>query len=638
MVVFLLWCYGVQAYSLSEDNHYTIPAFGGSDELPNVVENAIIKGEHDSVLVRIDSVQPADGVPGRLCMRRKSTSGIYGVYGGILDSAAFSGDYPLYVFPYPRWAHLADMIVYRLYRTPTESIGDDEDVVYFDNERIYSQTTSRLYYYKSGIWFSIDGSLRKPFGSLSVTSIPSGADVVLNGVRTGKRTPCEVNRLLGGIYSVELALQQYQFFSKTVRVIRDSTVSLSFELIADVDTVFITGDVDYSLLLLPHPPVAAPYIIDDTITLYASRIRLPPGKHSLKWKGNGRFVPIDTTITIASHKVLYFDYLFTLKYGIVRIVPTPFDAEVCVDRIGCTVGERVEELPVGRYRLDAYREGFSGVHKDIFVFPDTVVTHEIDLRQVRDGDGDGYLDSVDGCPAEYGLYGGCTVPKLRPIARSLLGELSEFIKSDRFAAGVGLFGIVSKTPTNRTFRGFLSNFSDGKTGGVNNYKGITALNSIECTWRGLYMHGELGQWSSGVRYARKDSLFLDDNHFFYYDSVAGVEPVLYIPSTTLSVGVHYTRSWLNVAYSLGYQWEDIVINQLYNKKINFFERLVFDNDWWYHQLSLGIDFNDDDRYIPSIYFRMKYPFGAIKESRWIVLTAGLQLKIAAKKRTGELHE
>jgi len=631
-VLLLLWNNGVRAFSPSEDNHYTIPSFATADVFPHRPENDIIKGERDTILALVDSIRPADCLPGKLFVRSKRASGEYGVFSGRLDTTALSGRFPLYVFPIPRWAHITDILKYRLYRSPTESIGSDEEVVYFDNERIYSRTSSQLYYYRSGIWFAMNGSRKKPLGSLSVTSVPAGAEVVLNGIQTRKRSPCVIDSLIGGVYSVELALPHYQFFTKTVRVVPDSVTPLSFELIADVDTVFITGDVDYSLLLLPHPPLPMPYIIDDTLSLYGERLRLPPGSHSIKWNGNNRYVSIDTTISVESHKVLYFDYLFRLKYGIVRLVPTPVDAEICIDRFGCSIGERVDELPVGRYRIDAYREGFMGVHKDIIVYPDTVITTEIDLRQVRDSDGDGYLDSVDGCPEVYGLYGGCTMPKFKPILKSMLGDIAEFIENDRFTTGVSLFGFISRTPTNSKFRGFLSNFSDGRTGGVNNYQGITVLNSVECTWRGLYLHGELGQWSSGIRFKRSDTLALDDDHFFYYDSLFGVEPIIYLPSTALSLGVHYTKSWLNVAYSVGFQWEDIVINQLFNRREVVFERLIFNNDWWYHQLSLDIDFTNDERYIPSLYFRMKYPFGDIKQSRWIVLNTGLQLKIAARKR------
>jgi len=626
-----VFCCSVSAYSASLGDHYKIEQLVSASTPEEMKENDVIKGENDTLLLPVTSVEGIVCRPGVLYKRTKTVVDQYELFEGVLDTGAFKGEFPLYVFQFPHWARLEDMLQYRMYREPTESIGNDERTLYFDNERIYSRNCSRLHYYRNGVWFTLTGTLKKPYGSLSVTSIPSGAGVILNGVATGKKTPCRINSLIGGVYSVEVKLANYHFFGKSVRVIPDSSTTLSFELIEDVDTIFINGDAPFCLLLLPQPPVDKPYVIDDSIKLYASRIRIPPGTHSIRWNGDERYVPLDTQVTVEEKRVVFFDYLFRLRYGIIRLVPTPFDADVCIEKYGCSQGERVEELPVGIYRVNVYRQGFTGVHQDLRVYSDTVITTEIDLRQLPDSDGDGYPDSVDLCPAEYGLYSGCTVPRLQPIITSLITEFADFVRNDKFTAGISLLGIVSKNPTNRRFRGFLSSFSDGRVGGVNNYRGLTALNSLEFTWRGLYCNTELGQWSSGVRYRRDDTLFVNDHSIFYFDSLHGVEPVLYIPSTSVSFGVHYNRSWLNVSYSLGYQWEDIMLGQLFDLEEYRFVNLTFDNDWWYHQLGLDIDFKGGDQYIPSLYFKMKYPFGKVKQTRWTVFNAGFQLKVTAGK-------
>ena len=609
---------------------------GGNFKISNIVhtidaptqfENDIIRGEIDSTLRVIDTISRITVKPGQLIMRRKIKSESYGFFIGILDTSVFSLRPPLFSYRLPHWARLEDMLHYRLYRSPTESIGSDETIIYFDNERIYTRFFSQLYYFRNGIWFPLIGSPKKPVGSIIISSNPSGADVFVNGTPTGRNTPCTIDGLIGGDHAVELRLSDFQFFRKKVRVVPDSVVSASFELIADVDTVFINGEASYSLLLLPEPPVDRPYLIDDSIRIYDARIRLAPGSHRLQWNADERFVPVDSIIDIPEGKVVYFDYLFKRRYGIVRLIPFPVDAEICIDQFGCGTGERVEELPAGFYRVNIYRLGFQKVKHDLHVIADTITTIHVDLRQVPDGDGDGYIDSIDLCPDRYGLYNGCPTPHLKSAIKAVANEISEFIATDSLTFGISLLGIVSKTPTNQHFRNFLSVFSSGKTGGVNNFRGITFLNTVSVMYRGLFATFELGQWSAGLRYQRPDTLFLDSSHIVYFDSLFDVEPRMYLPSTSIGVGFHYNRSWLNIAYAVGYQWEDIIFDQIMSLSDSSFARTIFDNDWWYHQINLEVDFNNGDLFMPSLYCTFKFPFGPYKRTRWITLNAGVQLKI-----------
>jgi hypothetical protein len=443
-----------------------------------------------------------------------------------------------------------------------------------------------------------------------------------------KTTPCVLNDLIGGKYTVELRLTQHQFFQKTVKIFPDSVTNTSFELIADVDTVFILGDASYGLLILPDPPVEFPYTIDDSVSLLHTRIRLPPGTHSLAWKdADDRFASLDTVIELSSGKIVYFDYIFKKRYGIIHCLPTPSDAEICIDNYGCNEGERVEELPVGLYKIHLHRSGFQKKSFDIHVIPDTIITHTLDLRQVPDLDGDGFIDNIDVCPEKYGLYDGCPAPQIKSALKNLKEEIRAFSASDPLSFSVSLMGVVSKLSTNRNFRNFLSLYSSGKAGGVNNFNGLTALNRFSVMFRGLYSSFELGQWSSGLHYQRPDTLFLDSTHVCYFDSLSGIKPALYIPSTAISFGFHYNRSWLSIIYAIGYQWEDLVFDQIYNRADSFFLRATYDNDWWFHQLNLEVDFNNGDLLVPSLYTQFKFPFGKPKRTHWMVFNFGLQLKI-----------
>ncbi|MCX7725844.1 MAG: PEGA domain-containing protein [Chitinispirillaceae bacterium] len=590
-------------------------------------ENDIIKSENDTLLTPIDNLKGIHLRSGHLILRKKDRPEEYSFYKGLLDTIAFSIKPPLFSFNIPKWATLEEILQYRFYKKPTEAIGSDEVEIYFDNERIYSRFFSHLYYFRNGIWFPLVGTAKKPMGSLNINSEPPGADVYIDGLFSGMTTPCTLHNLLAGEHTIELRLSNYRFFNRRVEVISDSIVSLSFELISDMDTIFITGEAPYSLLLLPEPPADKPYILDKSINIYNCRIRVAPGSHRLQWKWEERYVPLDTVIDIPEGKVVYFDYIFKMRYGMIRIVPFPPDAEVCIDQVGCSTGERIEELPVNIYRVNAYRYGFRKITHTFRVNPDTITTITIDMSQVPDGDGDGYLDSLDQCPEKYGLFNGCPTLRMNTAVKGLAGEIKDFIDKDSLVFGVSVMGFLSKTPINRNFRNFLSVFSSGKTGGMNNYKGFTMLNTFSVMYRGIYGMVELGQWAAGLQYQREDSLVLGENYVVLFDSLIGSEPHIYLPSTAISFGFHYNRSWLNIAYSIGYQWEDIVIDKILNLTDYSFERVIFNNDWWFHQLNIEVDFNRGHIFVPSIYWNIRLPLSKPTYSRWIVINGGFSLKI-----------
>lgn len=606
---------------------YTLSDYYSSAEPPLQPENDIIKGVLDSTLEQVESLAGITLRPGELLMRRKIQSETYGFFKGHLDTSAFNMQPPLFRFNIPHWARLEDILHYRLYREPSDAIGSDETIIYFDNERIYTRSFSLLYYFRNGIWLPLKGTSQMPVGSVVIDSKPAGATLFINGTATGSTTPCRIGGLVGGRYTFELRLPHYQFYQRSVQILPDSTTHASFELIADVDTVFITGNMTYSLLLLPEPPVDYPYLIDDSLEVFNNRVRLPPGTHQITWKSDERFNPVDTLITVPSGKVIYFDYQFKRRYGIVRITPTPADAELCIDRYGCSEGERIEELPAGYYRIYAYRHGFQKVKHDLHVIADTITSLNVDLRQVRDKDGDNYIDSVDHCPDIYGLYNGCPSPRITTMLKILRNDVRGFIDTDSLTFGFSLLGIITKFPLDRHFRNFLSVFSSGQTGGLNNYRGLTILNSFSMFYRGLFASLELGQWSAGIQYQRPDTLYLDSVNVFYFDSLNSIEPHLYIPSTALALGFHYSKSWFNISYGVGYQWEDLVFTAMYNLEDDDLHRITFNNDWWFHQIDLEADFNIGDRFVPSVYFRFKLPFGSTSYVRWISTNAGLQLKI-----------
>jgi hypothetical protein len=631
-VLFLLSFCNLIFPFISEDSGYLIKAFHTSQSKFVVISTDFVKNNETDTLNEVNSVKTLK--PGQVYFRKKVLPGEYRIYRGEMNTGVLGEKSGWFVFSFPEESKLHQVAGMRFFRSPSDNPNIDEEEVCFDNERIYVKGIKKLCYYFDGVWFHIEGSERIPTGSVCLNSEPPGAEIVINGDYVRKLTPCCFDSLFSGDYIFELYLPDHHFLRKEVRVIPDSTSKLSYQLLSDFDTVYINGQVEYGILFLPKPPEEIPFKID-SVKIDSLEVRLSPGKHHIEWDGGSSYVSIDTTILISAGRLTWYDYIFKHRYGIVRIQPRPFDAEVCIGQDQCGVGEQILELETGIYKLYAYHYGFESLIRKVKIKPDTVNTIVVDMTQNADRDVDGFIDSVDKCPDVYGLYDGCPKRRLGDALQSKAEEIKQYAKNDPFTVGFSAFGFIMRIPTNKSFSNFLSTFSSGKIGGINNYRGLTFLNSFTVTYKGFFGSLELGQWAAGLQYQRNDSMRLStDNkqYLIYYDSLSGVEPIIYIPSTSMALGFHFNWSRINVVYAIGYQFEDIVIDQVYDINEGVLKRFSFDNDWWYHILISEIDFETGEVIKPSAYFRVKFPFGPIKRTKWHVMQVGLQFKISGRKK------
>ncbi|NLD92903.1 MAG: PEGA domain-containing protein [Fibrobacter sp.] len=617
----------VSLVSAAVSDPFTINRFKSSNRILPLSSNDIIKSEAGRTCTEIDSVITI--APGNIVMRKKIDGGEYRLYEGSIDTNAFKREPPLYAFRIPANRDASGFIRKRIYSSIEQNHSNDIEEVYFDEFNFYVRHHGTVFVNIDRSWITLQGSRSYPHGRFELVSEPDDAQIVINGISTLRKTPCSIERVASGKYTIELFLPNHHFSRNEVYVRPDSTVKLSFELLSDFDTVYISGDNPYGLLYFPSPPVDTPFVID-TLRTHNLKAELLDGSYRIQWNGGNRYESIDTILTITAGKVCWFDKQFVRKKGILSIRTLPFDAEVCIDTLGCSFGDRTLELQSGNYTVDISRHGFVNTRKIITVLPDTINNYVVDLRMNADLDADGYLDSIDRCPDIYGLYDGCPKQSMGRAVAVKKNEIVNYIKNDQLTIGSSLIGFIARIPSNRKFSSFLSTFSSGRIGGVNNYRGLTMFNTYHVMYRGIYGGVELGQWSSGIRYKDSDTLHLKSdsgNYVVFYDSLRGIKPAIYLPSTSLSLGFHYNFSWINVIYSLGYQWEDIVIDQIYNRNSGTLEQFTYNNDWWFHQIHLEADFHADRHFVPSVYFNMKFPFGNYHRTRWHSINVGLKVKI-----------
>lgn len=625
-LIFIILIFSSQLFAVVTDP-FSIFSFKTTKRVFTFKGNDIIKSESGKNCIELDSLNQIQ--PGELILRKKYEPADYRIYKGTLDTAAFNREPPFYAFDIPSNIPLEQFLKKRIYSKETENQAEDIGEVYFDSFHFYARHFSRLFYFDQGAWGFIEGKRKYPSGTIEVVSDPPEAQLIINGISSLKKTPCTLTKLPSGYYTIELFLPHYHFTRKDVIVSSDSTVKVSFQLMNDFDTVYISGTTPYGILMLPQPPTDTLFRID-TMATADSKLNLLPGTYRVRWNGGEQYASVDTTLKVVEGKISYFDYIFQRRKGMLKISTIPFDAEVCIEKVPCGFGDKIIQLPSGNYQINVQHHGFQNVRTTIYVFPDTVTEVRIDLRMNSDRDADGFVDTVDKCPDEYGIYDGCPRRSFSQALAVKKDEVMQFVKNDHFEAGFSMIGFISKIPANRSFADFLSTFSSGRFGGINNYRGLTMLNTFHLMYHGLYGSIELGQWSSGIRYKRNDTLHLSGNdkeYIIYYDSINDVKPVIYLPSTAVSIGFHYNWSWVNVIYSIGFQWEDIIVNQILDTSEKTFNNVVFDNDWLYHQIHFEADFHVDTRFVPSVYFNIKFPFGMIKRTRWHVLQAGFQMKL-----------
>ncbi|MBD3390727.1 MAG: PEGA domain-containing protein, partial [Chitinivibrionales bacterium] len=437
-------------------------------------------------------------------------------------------------------------------------------------------------------------------GAIEVSSEPPEAEIILDGTPTALATPAILADIDSGWHTLEVTIPNYLFSRRRIHVAADSMTTVSFRLISTVDTAYIIGDYTIGVLLLDRlPPKSPPYLVDG-LPANSREIALNFGKHRVQWDGRTLWESLDTVVEVLPGKVTRLRFSPRRLTGILTILPDPPDAEVIVDGRSYGYGPFSHVMPTGPYRISVERIEYYPEKATAEVLPDQRITLDIALRKVPDRDHDGFLDTLDHCPDDYGLYAGCPRPRFRDAMVQNARRIKHNVKNDPFAVSCNALAYLYRTPMNNRLREVLSYFSDGPLY-MNNVAGVVVANRYAVSYRGFHVNVELGQWNTGLRYRKRDTLSFetaDETYHVYFDSLAGVEPAVLIPSTAVSAGAHFRLWWLDIGYALGCQWEDIILEDLELAGNGSIVSAVFDNDWWFHHLLVDINIDIGERIIP----------------------------------------
>jgi hypothetical protein len=335
-------------------------------------------------------------------------------------------------------------------------------------------------------------------------------------------------------------------------------------------------------------------------------------------------------IFIQAGQMAYFNAPFVRLGGTAVFELYPEDALLCIEGFPCGPGGATVDLPSGFHTARVSRFGFEPERRKFVIGHGKKYLIRVALELNADADGDGFADSIDRCPDVYGLYEGCPKPDFKTMFMMKYGELNEYMETEPLSFSVSAIGLINRSATNRRFNTFLSQFSGGVAGGLNNYRGLTLGNAFQVSYRGFMAQVELGQWATGVLFRRPDTLEIKtkrDRYLVWYDSLYNIDPAIFFPSTAISAGFKYRLLNYSVGYSLGFQWEDIIIDQIQRVSDGSFRRMAFDNDWWFHEIMLEADLYTDTFMTPSLYAKFKLPFGPTLRTKWHVIQVGIQFRM-----------
>jgi len=245
-------------------------------------------------------------------------------------------------------------------------------------------------------------------GSISVSSLPSGAHVTIEGSNwIGCETPCRTPDLQPGTYTIKLSLEGCQAWSKNVQVMGGETSSVDARLICPTPTpttgyIEVTSSpsgadvyLDSKYGRTPHTFTVSPdrwYTIKVTLTGYED------------WSTSEKVNPGETRRVGAR---------LTRTSGYISVTSSPSGARIYLDgSYKGTTPHTISDVSRGWHRIKLSLSGYQSRSKDVMVYADSTAYVDEILEPIAPP---GYI-SVSSSPSNAyidldGDYTGSITPK-----------------------------------------------------------------------------------------------------------------------------------------------------------------------------------------------------------------------------------
>lgn len=203
----------------------------------------------------------------------------------------------------------------------------------------------------------LDIQLDANFGKLELETIPiDGAEVILDGKPTGKKTPCTLEKLSSGQHSIKLRCQWYE--PKLLKV------ALSDE---EEKIVKVELQPTFGMLELKATEDVEFYIDDKYVGKKSFKTRLIAGIYTIEARKDKYHTHKQTIDLVVGDKKI-IELSPRPKYGQLDVNSTPFDVDIFLDgkHVG-TTPQTLRNMLIGNYKLELKKEGYGVVEKTITV-------------------------------------------------------------------------------------------------------------------------------------------------------------------------------------------------------------------------------------------------------------------------------
>jgi len=235
----------------------------------------------------------------------------------------------------------------------------------------------------------VDVSLASDSATLLLDSEPRGAAVAINGISTGKTTPCTLSRIPAGDTVLELALADYRPYKQTLKLVagREETISA------------VLDPVPSGLKLVSIPEGARMYVNNEFRGESPLDLEdLEPGEYRVRAELKG-YEPLARTVTIRQASDLVEEFRLEANSGSFELTTEPAGVKVFIDGedSGITAAPedetdrvsdplRVDLLPIGEHNVQLTKKGYFEKKFAISIERDKTVTlhHKMERRFIPD--------------------------------------------------------------------------------------------------------------------------------------------------------------------------------------------------------------------------------------------------------------
>jgi len=207
-------------------------------------------------------------------------------------------------------------------------------------------------------------------GSISVTSSPAGAEIMLDGTPTGKTTPAVLDSVVPGNHTVAVSLAGYNPASKEVAVSAGMTAAADFTL----NQIPAKGTIAVS-----STPAGASIAIDGVSTgkvTPSTLAGIAPGPHAVTVALDG-YVPQSQTVTVVAGSTVSADFILVIspRNGSISITSVPAGASIALDGIatGKLTPSVIGDVQPGNHMISLTLTGYRPVSKTVNVTSGSIV-------------------------------------------------------------------------------------------------------------------------------------------------------------------------------------------------------------------------------------------------------------------------